>query len=125
LDSRWEAKIPAGVIVAVFGAVSFLLMLYRIIDPPIYVEGRSFYKPRGFHFEATPLVGIYLALAATPESPSVAAWRCGRKASPLRPTRVTLTDGAGPGRLIGVDSGSAALGAQRLASQDAEPEAYE
>jgi hypothetical protein len=58
LGSRWEAKIPAGLAVAVLGAVSFLLILYRIIDPPLYEEAR------GYRFDSTALLGIYLALAA-------------------------------------------------------------
>jgi hypothetical protein len=58
LGSRWEARIPAGVAVAVLGAASFLLILYRIIDPPLYEDAR------GFRFDSMPLLGIYLALAA-------------------------------------------------------------
>jgi hypothetical protein len=60
LGSRWGAKIPAGVIVAVLGAISFLLILYRIVDPPADEPVRGLEG----HFEATPLLGIYLALAA-------------------------------------------------------------
>jgi hypothetical protein len=66
MGSSWEAKIPAGASVAVLGGVSFLLILYRIIDPPLYEEARGyrFEEARGYRFDSTALLGIYLALAA-------------------------------------------------------------
>ena len=82
LGSSWEAKVPAGVAVAVLGAVSFLLILYRIVDPPIYEEAR------GFRYDATPLVGIYLALAATAGIALGGCWATwGERIHLRRPTR--------------------------------------
>jgi len=57
-DSPYEPPIPANTIVAVLGAISVLLILFRIIDPP------SFGSFGGVSVDATLKVGIFLGLIA-------------------------------------------------------------
>jgi hypothetical protein len=56
-DSRYEPPVPANAVVAILGAVSFLLILYRIIDPP----GGSASAP-GISFDVGPEFWIFVAL---------------------------------------------------------------
>ncbi|MBS1879532.1 MAG: hypothetical protein JST31_08470 [Actinobacteria bacterium] len=58
-DSRYEPPISANSIVAILGGLSFLLILYRIIDPP----GASGSTP-GFSFEVSPEFWIFVSLVA-------------------------------------------------------------
>src|ERR1051325_8531951 len=55
-DSTAEPPVPMSTVVAVLGAISVLLILYRIIDPP------SFGSFGGGSVDATLDVGIFLAL---------------------------------------------------------------
>ncbi|HYC82755.1 MAG TPA: hypothetical protein VEB65_13255 [Solirubrobacterales bacterium] len=56
-DSRYEPPVPANAIVAILGGVSFLLILYRIIDPP----GGSASAP-GISFDVGPEFWIFVSL---------------------------------------------------------------
>lgn len=56
LGSDWGPPIPRSAAAAVLGAISFLLILYRIVFPP----GLPDISHIPFH--ATPELGIYLAL---------------------------------------------------------------
>jgi hypothetical protein len=55
-DSTYEPPVPASTVVAVLGAISVLLILFRIIDPP------SFGSFGGVSYDATLEVGIFLGL---------------------------------------------------------------
>jgi hypothetical protein len=55
-DSTYEPPVPASTVVAVLGAISVLLILFRIIDPP------SFGDFGGVSYDATLKVGIFLGL---------------------------------------------------------------
>jgi hypothetical protein len=57
-DSTYEPPVPISTIVAVLGAISVLLVLYRIIFPP------SFGSFGGVSVDATLSFGIFLGLAA-------------------------------------------------------------
>jgi hypothetical protein len=57
-DSAVEPVVPMSAIVAVLGALSVLLILFRIIDPP------SFGSYGGVSVDATLSVGIFLGLIA-------------------------------------------------------------
>ena len=57
-DSTVEPVIPLSVAVAVLGALSVLLILFRIVDPP------SFGSYGGVSVDATLSVGIFLGLIA-------------------------------------------------------------
>jgi hypothetical protein len=57
-DSDAEPPVPMSVIVTVLGAISVLLILFRIIDPPTFA---SF---GGVSIDATLSVGIFLGLIA-------------------------------------------------------------
>jgi hypothetical protein len=57
-DADYEPPISANTVVAVLGAISVLLILYRIVDPP------TFGNFGGVSVEATRNVGIFLGLAA-------------------------------------------------------------
>jgi hypothetical protein len=57
--SRWDPAVPPSAWVAVLGAISFVLILYRIVIPP----GLEEISP-GIPFYARPELGIYLALLA-------------------------------------------------------------
>jgi hypothetical protein len=57
-DSTYEPPVPASTIVAVLGAISVLLILFRIVDPP------SFGTVGGVSFDATLKVGIFLGLVS-------------------------------------------------------------
>jgi len=58
-DANWEPPFPASVAVAVLGAISVLLILYRIIDPP--GEEVSF---QGVSVDVSPAFGIFISLIA-------------------------------------------------------------
>jgi hypothetical protein len=58
-ESDFEPAVPLGAVVAVLGAISVLLILYRIIDPP----GSSDEVP-GLAVDISPSFGIFLALIA-------------------------------------------------------------
>jgi hypothetical protein len=58
-DSTFEPPVSANAIVAVLGAISALLILYRIIDTP--GEGGSF---AGVTVDISPAFGIFLGLIA-------------------------------------------------------------
>jgi len=58
-DARYEPPISANAIVAILGGISFLLILYRIIDPP----GATGSAP-GFSFDVSPAFGIFVSLVA-------------------------------------------------------------
>jgi hypothetical protein len=58
-SSRWNPALPPSAWVAVLGAISFVLILYRIVFPP----GLEEFSP-GIPFYARPELGIYLALLA-------------------------------------------------------------
>jgi hypothetical protein len=58
-SSRWDPVVPPSAWVAVLGAISFVLILYRIVFPP----GLEEVSP-GIPFYARPELGIYLALLA-------------------------------------------------------------
>jgi hypothetical protein len=53
-DAAYEPPFPANVAVAVLGAISVLLILYRIIDPP----------GGGFSVDVSPTFGIFISLIA-------------------------------------------------------------
>jgi hypothetical protein len=57
-DADYEPPFPANVAVAILGAISVLLILYRIIDPP---GGGSF---GGFSVDVSPTFGIFISLIA-------------------------------------------------------------
>jgi hypothetical protein len=56
--STAEPPVPMSVLVAMLGAISFLLILFRIIDPP------SFGSFGGVSVDATLEAGIFLSLIA-------------------------------------------------------------
>jgi hypothetical protein len=58
-DARWEPPISANAVVSVLGGLSFLLILYRIVDPP----GASGSTP-GFSFDVSPEFWIFVSLVA-------------------------------------------------------------
>ncbi len=58
LDSSWEPAVPPSAAVAVLGGLSFLLILFRILDPP------DFGTLGGVTVNATPKLGVFLGLAA-------------------------------------------------------------
>jgi hypothetical protein len=58
-DSSYEPPVSANAIVAVLGAISVLLILYRIIDTP--GEGGTF---GGVSVDVSPAFGIFLGLIA-------------------------------------------------------------
>jgi hypothetical protein len=58
-DSAFEPAVPLGAVVAVLGAISVLLILYRIIDPP----GAGDEVP-GLSIDVSPSLGIFLGLIA-------------------------------------------------------------
>jgi hypothetical protein len=58
-DSTYEPPISANAVVAVLGAVSFLLILYRIVDTP----GAGASGP-GFSVDVSPAFGIFISLIA-------------------------------------------------------------
>jgi hypothetical protein len=58
LDSSWEPAVPPSAAVAVLGGLSFLLILFRILDPP------DFGTLGGVTVNATPKLGAFLGLAA-------------------------------------------------------------
>jgi hypothetical protein len=55
-DSTAEPPVPMSIIVTVLGAISVLLIVFRIIDPP------SFGSVGGVSFDATLKIGIFLGL---------------------------------------------------------------
>jgi hypothetical protein len=55
-DSTYEPPVPGSTVVAVLGAISVLLILFRIVDPP------SFGSYGGVSVDATLDVGIFLGL---------------------------------------------------------------
>lgn len=55
-DSTYEPPVPASTVVAVLGAVSVVLVLFRIVDPP------SFGSIGGVSYDGTLEVGIFLGL---------------------------------------------------------------
>lgn len=55
-DSVYEPPVPASTVVAILGAVSVVLILFRIVDPP------SFGSFGGVSVDATLKVGIFLGL---------------------------------------------------------------
>jgi hypothetical protein len=57
-DADYEPPFPANVAVAILGAISVLLILYRIIDTP---GGGSF---GGFSVDVSPTFGIFISLIA-------------------------------------------------------------
>jgi hypothetical protein len=57
--TRWDPAVPPSAFVAVLGAISSGLILYRIVVPPGLEE-----VFRGIPFYARPELGIYLALLA-------------------------------------------------------------
>jgi hypothetical protein len=58
-DARYEPPVSGNAIVAILGGLSFLLILYRIIDPP----GASGSAP-GFSFDVSPEFWIFVSLVA-------------------------------------------------------------
>lgn len=56
-DAGYEPPVPANAIVAILGGVSFLLILYRIVDPP----GASASAP-GISFDVGPEFWIFVSL---------------------------------------------------------------
>ena len=58
LDSSWEPAVPLSAAVAVLGGLCFLLILFRILDPP------DFGTLGGVTVNATPKLGVFLGLAA-------------------------------------------------------------
>jgi hypothetical protein len=58
LDSPYEPPVPGNAIVAILGAISFLLILYRIIDPP----GAG--SVPGLSIDVSPAFGIFVSLVA-------------------------------------------------------------
>jgi hypothetical protein len=57
-DSTFEPAIPMSIVVTVLGAISALLILYRIIDPP------SIGEFPGIDVDVTRKLGIFLSLLA-------------------------------------------------------------
>lgn len=57
-ESDFEPAVPLGAVVAVLGAISVLLILYRIIDPPGSGEAP------GLSVDISPAFGIFLGLIA-------------------------------------------------------------
>lgn len=57
-DSAYEPPFPANIAVVALGAISVLLILYRVIDPP---GGGSF---GGFSVDVSPTFGIFISLIA-------------------------------------------------------------
>lgn len=57
-DSNYEPPVPANAVVAVLGAISVLLILYRIVDTP---DVGSF---PGISIDVSPAYGIFLSLIA-------------------------------------------------------------
>jgi hypothetical protein len=57
-DSAFEPMVPTSTVVTVLGAISVLLILYRIIDPPTFADFG------GVSVEATRSIGIFLGLIA-------------------------------------------------------------
>ena len=57
-DAAYEPPVSANTVVTVLGAVSVLLILFRIIDPP------SFGSVGGISVDATRSIGIFLGLIA-------------------------------------------------------------
>jgi hypothetical protein len=57
-EADFEPAVPLGAVVAVLGAISVLLILYRIIDPP---GGGSV---PGLSVDVSPTLGIFLSLIA-------------------------------------------------------------
>jgi hypothetical protein len=57
-DSAYEPPVSGNVVVAVLGALSVLLILYRIVDTP---GGGSF---GGFSVDVSPAFGIFISLIA-------------------------------------------------------------
>jgi hypothetical protein len=55
-DSTYEPPFPLSIAITVLGAISVLLILFRIIDPPTFAE------VGGISFDATLKVGIFLGL---------------------------------------------------------------
>jgi hypothetical protein len=55
-DSTYEPPVPLSTVITVLGAISVLLILFRIIDPPTFAE------VGGISFDATLKVGIFLGL---------------------------------------------------------------
>jgi hypothetical protein len=55
-DSTYEPPVPGSTVVAVLGAISVLLILFRIVDPP------SFDSFGGVSVDATLKLGIFLGL---------------------------------------------------------------
>jgi hypothetical protein len=55
-DSAYEPPVPASTVVTILGAISVLLILFRIVDPP------SFGSFGGVSVDATLDVGIFLGL---------------------------------------------------------------
>jgi hypothetical protein len=60
MDSPYEPPISANAVVAVLGALAFILILYRIIDTP----GTSASVP-GFSVDVSPAWGIFISLIAS------------------------------------------------------------
>jgi hypothetical protein len=58
LDSPYEPPVSGNAIVAILGAISFLLILYRIIDPP----GAG--SVPGLSIDVSPAFGIFVSLVA-------------------------------------------------------------
>jgi hypothetical protein len=58
MDSPYEPPVSGNAIVAILGAVSFLLILYRIIDPP----GAG--SVPGLSVDVSPAFGIFVSLVA-------------------------------------------------------------
>lgn len=57
-DSRYEPPVSANVIVAILGGISFLLILYRIVDPP------SAGSVPGLSIDVSPAFAIFVSLVA-------------------------------------------------------------
>ena len=57
-DSRYEPPVSGNAIVAILGGISFLLILYRIIDPP------SAGSVPGLSIDVSPAFGIFVSLVA-------------------------------------------------------------
>jgi hypothetical protein len=59
MDSPWEPSLSANSVVAILGAISFLLILYRIIDPPGVGGGVAEEL-----VDVSPAFGIFVGLVA-------------------------------------------------------------
>jgi hypothetical protein len=59
MDSRYEPPVSGNTIVAILGAISFLLILYRIIDPPGVGGGVAEEL-----VDVSPAFGIFVSLVA-------------------------------------------------------------